>query len=249
MPTGVSRCYYPTQANPRYPLVCEDSYFLLKIHDTQAFFPANLLQQAQYLLFTSSVESSFSLGNQTQSLQTQNLHKFTTLKKNVPAHLGITTNLTAWLPARAPDTVRVTLNYTVARGAPIKALVKKMQQLHIESVVSLVRPDMAVAAKTSEIVVQILGNLLSSFLQENEQTIIFPLTMDKSLSALQAGYYAMLGAMTNEPFPTTLEMKDGQLTARGGHELSRYSYVVIEVQAIPRRKLEVIRREPWGELL
>ncbi|HEU5227451.1 MAG TPA: hypothetical protein VFU49_06525 [Ktedonobacteraceae bacterium] len=244
MATGVSRCYYPTQPDPRYPLVCDECYFLLKIHDTQAFFPANRWQQAQYLLFTSSVESSFFPGNPTQSL-----HKLTSLKTNVAAHLGVSTNLTGWLPAREQDTIKVTINYTVKRGAPVKELVEKMQQLHIESVVSLVRPDMAVAAKTSQIVAQVLGNLLSSFLQEDEQTEIFALEMNRNLSDLKAGYYAVLGAMTNERFPLALEMHNGQLIEPGRGELPRHSYVVIEVLTTPRHNQELIRCEPWGELL
>jgi len=244
MATGVSRCYYPAQPDPRYPLVCDDCYFLLKIHDTQAFFPANRLQQARYLLFTSSVESSFFPGN-----PTQNLHKFTLLKANERAHLGKNINLTGWLPARELDTMKVTINYTVKRGAPVKTLVEKLQQLNIEPVVSLVRPDIAVAAKTSRIVVQILGNLLSSFLQEDELTEIFPLEMDLNLSDLKAGYYAVLGAMTNERFPLALEMLNGQLVEPGRGELSRHSYAVIEVLTTPRHKQELIRCEPWGELL
>src|SRR5579885_153765 len=244
MATGVSRCYYPTQPDPRYPLICDDCYFLLKIHDTQAFFPANKLQQARYLLFTSSVESSFFPDNPTQSL-----HKLTSLEANKPAHLGISTNLTGWLPAREQDTMKVTINYTVKRGAPVKELVEKMQKLRIESVVSLVRPDMAVAAKTTQIVTQVLSNLLSSFLHEDEETDIFALEMNQNLSDLKAGYYAVLGAMTNERFPLTLEMLNGQLLEPGRGELLRHSSVVIEVQTTPRHKQELIRCEPWGELL
>jgi hypothetical protein len=111
--------------------------------------------------------------------------------------------------------------------------------------VSLIRPDLAVAVKISEIV----GHLLSHFLHEGKQTELFPLTMDLNLADLKAGYHVVLGSLTNEPFPNALEIKNGNLTARGGHALDRYSYVVLQVLAIPTRGRENMRGEPWGELL
>src|SRR5438105_10030405 len=143
MPTGVSHRYYPdNQPDPAYPLELDDSYFLVKLYDAQAFFPANVLKQAKLLLVSSLVESSFLPGNPTKSL-----HKLTTLKRNAPCHLGINTNLTGWLPANASDTLRFTLNYTIMQGTPIETLVGKMEQLQLEAVVSLIRPDIAVAIK------------------------------------------------------------------------------------------------------
>lgn len=240
MPTGVSHRYYPDQADPECPLVLDDSYFLVKLHDAQAFFPANALKQAKLLLVSSSVESSFMPGHATHSL-----YKLTTLQRNVPCRLGISTDLTSWLPASGGDTLRITLNYTVMRGAPIKALVDKMEQLHLEAAVSLVRPDVAVAIKIS----QIVGHIISSFLQEGGQTELFPLTMDLNLADLKAGYYTVLGSRTDEKYPDVLEIKHGQLAKRGGHELSRYSYVVIQIQTSKRLGRERICREAWGELL
>ena len=241
MSTGVSHPYYPDQLDPKYSLVPNNSYFLVKIHDAQAFFPANVLKQAKYLLFSSSVESSFLPGSPTQSL-----HKLTTFnKRNVPCHLGVNTDLTNWLPARRTDTLRITLNYRVMQETPIKTLVDKMEELHLEAAVALIQPHMAVAIKISEIV----SHLLSHFLQEGGQAELFPLRMDLNLADLKAGYHAVLGSLTNETFPNTLEIKNGNLTARGGHELTRYSYVVLQVLATPVRGPEIVRSESWGELL
>jgi len=240
MPTGVSHLYYPDQPASNPPLELDNSYFCIKIHDAQAFFSTIWPKQAKLLVFSSSVESSFLPSHPTQSL-----HKLTTLKKNVPCRLGVHTNLTDWLPARKTDTLKITLNYRVIQGKPIETLVNKMEQLQLEAAVSSIKPEMAVAIKVS----QIVGHLLSQVLQEGEQTEIFSLTMDKNMVDLKTGYYAILGTQTNEMYPSILEMKNEYLTARGGHELSRYSYVVLQVLATPTRGRESIRNREWGELL
>ncbi|SRR6266702_2657509 len=246
MPTGASHLYYPDpQPDPKYPLVPDNSYFQVKIHDAQAFYPANVLKQAKYLIFRSSVGSSFPTDLPTKSLHTESLHKFTTLKRNESFHLGVNTNLTDWLPASTTDSLRITLSYRVIQGKPIEAFVGKMEQLQLETVMSLIRPDMAVAVKISEIV----GHLLSYFLHEGEQTELFSPTIDLNLADLKAGYHVVLGSLTNEPPLNALEIKNGYLTARGGHELTRYCYIVLQVQTTPRRKQESIRKQAWGELL
>ena len=240
MPTGVSHLYYPIQDNPGDPLAFDDSYFLVKLHDAQAFFPANLLKQAEFLLVSSSVESSFLPNSPIQSI-----HKLTTLRKNAPCRLGIHTNLTSWLPARADDSISVKLEYKVLQGAPMKSLVDKMEELQLESVVSAIRPDIAIAVTISKIV----GHLLSFFLQEGKQIELFPLKIDLNVADLKVGYYAVLGSYTEETYPKILEIKQGQLTEQHGHELSHYSYAVFQVQMIKRRGSEVVRRASWGELL
>jgi hypothetical protein len=217
-----------------------NSYFLIRLHDAQAFFPANLSRQAKHLLVSSSVESSFLKGG-----PVQRLHKLTTLKKNIPCQLGILTNLTEWIPAREQDSVSVKLEYRVLQGAPVKSLVEKMEKLQLEFVVSAIRPDMAIAVTVSKVV----GYLLSFFLEEGKQVELFPLTMDLNLADLKIGYHAVLGSSTEETYPSTLEMKHEQLTGPHGHDLSRYSYAVIEVGMMKRRQEEVWRRTSWGELL
>ena len=241
MPTGVSGLYYPIQPNPVYPLELDNSYFLIKLFGTQAYFPAGLLTQVDFLLLSSSVESTFMPGTPTQSL-----HKLTTLRKNIPSHLGVNTNLTDWLPARATDTIKITLNYTVTRGTPVNTLVDKMEQLDLAAKVTAIRPDVAVAVT----ITQIVGKLLSFFLQEGGQADVFPLTMDLNLADLKAGYYAVIGSRTDEIWPNTLQIDaNGRLTDKVGHELSRHSYAVIQVLTLKRRGSEVLRDETWGELL
>lgn len=240
MPTGSSHLYYPNQDNSGSLLAFDDSYFLIKLHDAQAYFSANLLQQPGVLLVSSSVESSFS-----QSSPTKSLHRLISLRKNTPHLLGINTNLTKWLPSIEADSLHMNFECKVLHGTPIKSLVDKMDSLQLESVLSLLRPDMAVAASVAKIV----GSLLSFFAQEGKETIVFSLDMDINLSGLQVGYNAVLGSHTDEPYPNTLEIKHGQLSKLGGRELSHYSYVVIEARTIPRLNPEIARRQVWGELL
>lgn len=235
-----SSSYYPIQPDPAYPLELDNSYFLIKLFDAQAFFSGNQSSQVDCLV-SSSVESTFNPG-----VTLQSLHEYKTLRKNIPTRLGININLTDWLPARATDEITITLNYNLVSGTIIQTLVDTIQQLDLASKVSAFRTDIAIAVKIS----QIVGTMLSSFLQEGEQVEVFPLTINLNLADLKAGYYAVVGSLTDEILSNTLQVDaKGRLTDREGHELSRYFYAVIQVLALKRRGFESLRYETWGELL
>lgn len=241
MPTGVSSLYYPRQREPLANLELDNSYFLVRLHDAQAFFSAGWLRKANFLTFTSSVASSFQPGASTQSL-----HQITTLQKNTPCRLGLSVNLTDWLPARAADWLKVTLDYAVVQDTPFKELVDKMQGIGLVSKVSLVRPDWAVAVKVSEIV----GRLLSYLLGEGSEHRIFSLTMDLNLADLKTGYYAVIGSRQEVTWPESLIVDaNGVLVNARAEELPKHCYAVIEVLALPRRGEEIAREEAWWELL
>jgi len=241
MPTGVSPIYYPEQPKPLCSLALDDSYVLVRLHEAQAFFEAGWLVKPGFLTFSSSVESSFQPGSPAQSL-----HQISTLQKNAPCRLGLSPNLTDWLPARATDWLRVSLKYIVVQDKPFSELVDQMGKIGLAAKVSLVRPDWAVAVKVSEIV----GRLLSYLLREGGQHKIFSLTTDLNLASLQAGYYAVIGSHSDEGWPTVLRVDaSGRLTDRNGNLLLRHSYAVVQVLALPRRGQEVARDEPWCELL
>jgi hypothetical protein len=240
MPTGVSSLYYPEQPKPAYDLKLDDSYVMLRLHDAQAYFEAGGLVKPGFLVFSSSTESTFQPGAATQSL-----HQISALQKNVVCRLGIATNLTDWLPARSTDSLKVNLKYTVVQDKPFAELVDQMGRIGLVAKVSLVRADWAVAVKVSELV----GRLLSYLLREGSQHEIFSLMMDLNLVNRKAGYYAVLGSLTDENLPSTLRMDTGQLTDKHGGPLLRHSYAVVEVVALPRRGPEIARDEPWWELL
>jgi hypothetical protein len=241
MPTGVSSVFYPEQPKAPCDLEPGNSYYLVRLHDAQAFFEAGWLVKPGFLIFSSSVESSFQPG-----LPTQSLHQMAALRRNTPCHLGISTNLTDWLPARAGDSLKVTLRYTVAQDTPFKQLVDEMGQMGLAARVSLVRPDWAVAVKVSEIV----GRLLSCLLREGSQHEVFSLIVDLNLADLQTGYHTAIGSHGDEAWPPSLCMDaTGRLTDENGNTLPRHSYAVVEVLALPRRGVEAARDEPWWELL
>lgn len=241
MPTGISPLYYPErQPKPRQGVKPDNSYFLVKLHAIQAFFEAGWLVKPGFLTLSSSVESTFQPGQATQSL-----HQVTTLSKNIPHQVGFRTNLTDWLPARATDTLRITLNYTVTQDTPFKELVDQMEQVGLVAKLSLVRPDWAVAVKVSEIT----GRLLSYLLQEGRTRDVFNLTMDLNIPELRAGYYVVFGSPKQTRWPTEIWIDDQAQLGGEAYLFDRLCYAIINVLALPRRGEEVARGEPWWELL
>jgi hypothetical protein len=112
--------------------------------------------------------------------------------------------------------------------------------------VSLIRPELAVGVKVSEIV----GRLLSYLLREGSQHEVFSLVMDLNLADLKTGYYAVLGSQGDAGWPTVLRIDaNGRLTDPNGHLLLRHSYAVIQTLALPRRGQEIAREQAWWELL
>ncbi len=244
MPTGVSPIQYPEQPSLPDTMMVEldNSYFLVKLYDAQAFFEAGWLVRPGILTISSSVESSF----QAKSPPLQSLHQITTLQKNIPCRLGLSVNLTDWLPARTTDWLRITLNYTLVQDTPVRDLVEKMGKIGLASTVSLVSADLTVAVKVSEIV----GRLLSYLMGEGSQHSLFSLQMDLNLSDLQSGYYAVIGSLGNEDWPATLKIdSQGRLTDKRDHLLTRHSYAVIQVLGRKRRGNEIARGQTWWELL
>ncbi len=89
MLSSVSSIYYPEQPNPPCNLYLNNSYFLVRLHDAQAFYRAGLLTEPGFITFSSSVESSFQ-----PNYSTQSLHKISSVQKNKACRLGLSINLT-----------------------------------------------------------------------------------------------------------------------------------------------------------
>lgn len=121
-----------------------------------------------------------------------------------------------------------------------------MTQLKLSAKVSAISPELAVAIKVSEIV----GKLLSLFLNEGGRHEIFPLKMDINLSSLRTGYHAVIGSYDDTDWPESLRIdKNERLTDKNGKILERMSYAVTKVLSIPRLGIESVRDEAWWELL
>jgi hypothetical protein len=241
MPTGVSNLYYPKQSSPALNLALDDSYFLVRLYEAQALFEAGWLVKPGALVLSSSVESSFQPGSPTESL-----YQIAAIQKNIPYRLGININLTDWLPARSMDSLKITFKYTVVQDKPFNELADQMGKIGLAAKVSLVRADLAVAVKVSEIA----GRLLGYLLREGSKHEVLSMTMDLPLASLQAGYHAVLGTQRDQSWPATLSIDaNKRLTDSVGIPLQNFSYAVIEVLALKRSGNESIRGEPWWELL
>lgn len=239
----MGRPIYPEQAKPKYPVELENSYFLVKLHEAQAFFEAGWLVKPGYLIFSSKVESTFQPDSPMQSL-----HKITTIQKNIPCKLGIGVNLTDWLPSRTGDSLHIEIQQAVIQDSPIKGLLERMDSLGLVAQLTIARPDLKAAIKVS----QIAGKLLSLSLNEGGGQEIFRLAIDLPLIDLKAGYYIAVGSQKEVPWPEGLRISgEGQnacLAASEG-DLDRFSYAAIQVLAFKRRGEEMAREEAWWELL
>lgn len=244
MPTGANQLFYlQDQPSPPFDLKLDDSYFLVKLHDAQAFFQANFLGKADLVTFSSSVTSSFQPNSPTQSL-----HQISTIQRNTPCRLGLSTNLTQWLPAYSGDSLRINIKYTVLQGKPIQKFVDHIKQADLVAKLSL-RPDWAVAVKVTNIV----GRLLSYLAQEGSQQDLFSLIIDFNVADLKTGYHLVYGSHSDEDWPSPQFLQidaDKRLRDKSsGSLLSRLSYAVIQVLGIPRFGQEKFRDEPWWLLL
>jgi len=136
MPSGVSARYYPAQPPPPHPLERDNSYFLVRIHDAQVFFSATWPQRAGFVLVSAAVTSSAYPDQPVKSL-----YKVDLIARNTPVRLGLSPNLTDWLPAQADASLRIALTYSVVQAAPFKTLLDKMGDTHLAAKVSLIRPE------------------------------------------------------------------------------------------------------------
>jgi hypothetical protein len=247
MAVGSSGLIRPIQADPPDDVAPNESYYLIKLVGGQAFvarsWPLQELVAGPASLVVDSVAESTFLPDK----PTRSLHAVKTVHLDEPLHLGVSVNLTDWLPARGNDVVKITLNYRVTHGAPIKAFVDKLQRSKLDAALSLVNPGLAVAAKVTEIV----GQTLSALLPEGEQTEPLVMPMDLNVAQLQAGYYAVLASQTDEPWPDDLRVSANgtSLTTAAGAPLERLSYALILVLAAPSLGVEALRDRVWVNLL
>jgi hypothetical protein len=244
MPTGASQPFYlQDQPSPPFQLELENSYFLVKLHDAQAFFQANFLKNADSVIFSSSITSSFQPNSPTQSL-----HKISTIQRNTSCRLGLSTNLTEWLPAGSGASLQINIKYTVLQGKPIQKFIDNMQQADLVAKLSL-RPDWAVAVKVTNIV----GKLLSFLAQEGSQQDLFSLVMDFNVADLKTGYHVVYGSHSDEVWPSPQFSGiegNGRLMERSSEiSLAHLSYAVIQVLGLKRLRQEEFRNEPWRQLL
>jgi hypothetical protein len=241
MAIGVNAPTYPAQPDPPLPLLVDDCYYLVRLHEAQAYFEAGPFTSAANLLCSSSVKSSFLEASEA----TQSLHQVAAFAKNTPCYLGLGINLTDWLPARAIDSLRVTLRFSALKDVPLKNFLDRLDKSDLVSKVSLLKPDWAVALKVSALAGKFLGTLIGP----GGQSDFFSMDADLNVGTLKGGFWAVLGPTAPQIFPAALKMADGRLRTADGKKLLAFSYAVLEVVVLKRRGPEVAREAPWWQLL
>jgi len=243
MPIGASSLRPVEKQNElRSKLAIDNCYFIVKLHEAQAFFRTDWLAKPGFITLVSSVKSTFQ-----PNLPIRSLHRIETLERNKPCRMGLGINLTSWLPARETDSLHIELKYLAVRSTPIKSLMAHLQQAKLGATVSMIRPDWELAVKVSEIV----GYLLSYFQKEGIEHEFFPLAININVGNIETGYHASVGSATDEEWPQSLRM-DGRgrlISGMSQTEILNCCYAVLKVGMIPRRGSEIAREEPWWELL
>jgi hypothetical protein len=227
---------------PLIPIKPEDSYVLIKLHEVQIVFEPGWLANPDFAVFTSAIKSTFEPGETFESL-----HKVETLIANHPCKLGLSINLTDWLPVRITDSINIRLDCTVVRDAPLKDIIKNFKEDDLQVPLALLSPEIEVAGKVS----QIVGALMSYLRQEGRSKKNFPFNVDLNLQDLSEGFYAAVGSAHNQDWPDSvcIHSKHQLMDERTGKPVSNCSYVLIEVKSSPRRGIEIARTEPWWQLL
>jgi hypothetical protein len=238
MTAGYSKLLYPRQPAPPCPLTADNSYYLLNLSQAQVYFPAPPFARPAYLTLSSTIESPFQPGQPLKSL-----YQVVTFEKNQAFRLPISVNLSTFVPARANDTLRLTLRYMVTRDNPFQKLAGKMKEVNLVAKVSAVSLEWGAALKISEIT----GSLLSYLLQEGSEDTLFELYQDLNIADLKAGYWLIYGSRENLVEPGLVEIHESEL--RSDPYLDKYCYALLKVIAIPRLKEEAARQCFWWELL
>lgn len=232
----------PVSSNEAFaPIVPDDSYFSLALHNAQVYVSLPWLTQVGYLICSTEVRSSF-LPNQTL----QGIHQVSTIRKNTPSTLGLSVMLTDWLPAAPDANVRITLRLMVVRDKPFGKLTDKLGELGLSSVFSLVAPQISEGIKIAGIV----GAILSSVMDEGQEDSMLTLTADLPVQDLKAGYWAVVAPNPPGDMPRVVRITaDGRLDDPKGPFSERHTYIVLKVRSRERRGTEAARTTPWWGLL
>ena len=166
------------------------------------------------------------------------------MKRNMPCNLGLSINLTDWLPATEGAVLRNRLEFEVITDAPLRKLADKLNKIDLTSILSLVSIQAAVAVKASEIT----GWLLSDLLKEGDHKPVLSELLFDLGSDRDAGYYAVFESRGG-PTKLWLESEQEPLKYSTGDPMKETSYAVLRICAIPRLGSNEAREEDWWKLL
>lgn len=223
------------------PLVNDNCYIQIGLYAAQAFIALPILSQAQQLVFSSEVGSSFLPDH-----YVRNIHNVATIRKNQPTPLGLSVALTDWMPALGDKTIRVALKLVALRDKPFGRLTDMLGELDLTSLLSLVAPQIDMGIK----VASIAGKMLSAMTEEGAATHVLELTADLPVQSMQSGYWAVLAPDIAGDIPTALRLRSGgQLDDPRGTFSERNTFALLVIRARERRGEEAARTTAWWNLL
>jgi hypothetical protein len=241
MATGTTTLLYLQQPAPPVPLTPDNCYFQVRLHSAQAYVESPWLKQADQLVCATQVSSDFAPDHKSGSI-----HNVITIQKNTPTPLGLSLNLTDWLPAVQQRTVHVDLQLVATMGKPFGELSESIDKLGLASTLTLVHPHLALGAK----IAGVTGQIMSVLLQEGKSSDPFHLRSDLNVNDLKAGHYAALSPHQSGDIPLELELRpNGTLAVPRGRLDERTTFAVFTVSVIERRGTEAARGQPWWEAL
>lgn len=241
MPTGTTILLPVAHQEQRTALSANDSYFAIALYNVQAYLTTPWLSQPAYLICSTEVSSTF-LPNHT----TQSLHKVETVRRNTPCQLGISVDLTDWMPVVPDKKISLSIKLSAVRDNPFGKLTTKIGELGLSSLLSLVTPQIGEGVKIAGIV----GQILSTVIEEGKEEQLLTLTVDLSVADLRAGYWAALAPTTPDDLPTALRLRpNGTLDDPRAPFSERNSYAVLNVRAQERRGSEAVRATAWWRTL
>lgn len=219
-----------------------DYYYQFRLHEAIAFVQSSWLKNFDSLVLISEVANTLH-----PDITLRSLHTVKAIEQNQSCQIGIRTNLTNWLPARSTDSCKITIKYMGIRSSPIKDVLLHLEQAGLIATLSALEPEWKVALKVSNVV----GKLTSHLLQEGTIQELFSITQQFNVNELHTGYYAALRCFDNEVLLSSLSLNSRKQLVNGipPRPVKDCSYVMLQVHAIERLGLEVLRHEPWWQIL
>lgn len=240
-----SRLYYPTQQPPLpagAKIIADDSYFLLRLHDSQVVVNTRGWGEAGTVLLKTSIKSDI------HDQFVTGLHKVESVRKRTATRLAAQIELTDWLPAYGGDALQLELHYILVKNDPLKQLLDKIAAVGLSTKLTAIKWEVGIGVKVTEM----LGRAFSYLLEEGQAEEVFRLQADLNVDKLQPGF--IVAADTHYPgtIPTQFiitEREDLVLKNQFGHPLDETTYAVLEM--LPRKRLNerYWRESTWGEVL
>jgi hypothetical protein len=204
--------YIPFETEPK-EVKAGGTYFIIKIHSSQAAFTGHFWEKVKRLIITSQVKLNHPLLGDEPLRAIQRARE---VRPNRAEKLGLSSNLISLVPATM-DRVSLSLEFVLDKENRLATLGGLINDDAFLAAVSLV-PGAAMAART---IGRVSQKLIQSFLDPEERQPILQFSGDFNIAGgeLKEGYYVVLGTRDEQaPLPRPLpglELKGNELLSDG----------------------------------